>query len=500
MQKRFVSIWFRHLLTDWLALRRPDLKGKPFAFAIPDHGRMVITATSPEAEMQGLTIGMVAADAKAIVPSLQVIDGIPGKEQKLLTLLGNWCIRYTPIVATDPPNGLILDVSGCTHLWGGEKDYLEELLNRLRGKGFDVQAAVADTVGAAWGIARFRKVETIVESGAHAEALLSLPPAALRLDKPVLERLQKLGLRNIKSFIGMQRSALRRRFGQPLLLRLDQALGHEEEVLQPLQPIEPYSERLPCLEPIRTAAGIEIAIRRLLEMICKRLKQEGKGLRSAILKCYRVDGKVQQIAIATSSASCRISHLFKLFELKICTIRPDLGIELFVMEAVQVEDVSQMQEALWTGKPGLEDTAVAELVDRLTGKAGANVIHRYLPVAQYWPERSFKQASSIRERPDMGWCSDRPRPICLLSKPESVEVTALIPDSPPMLFIYKGKIHQIKKADGPERIEREWWLEKGEHRDYYMVEDDEGKRYWLFRLGHYSDNKSHQWFIHGFFA
>jgi protein ImuB len=100
----------------------------------------------------------------------------------------------------------------------------------------------------------------------------------------------------------------------------------------------------------------------------------------------------------------------------------------------------------------------------------------------------------------MGWCSDRPRPICLLSKPESIEVTALIPDSPPMLFIYKGKIHQIKKADGPERIEREWWLEKGEHRDYYMVEDDEGKRYWLFRLGHYSDNKSHQWFIHGFFA
>ena len=500
MPKRFVSIWFRYLLTDWLVLRRPDLKGKPFVFAIPDHGRMVITATSPEAEMQGLTIGMVAADAKAIVPSLQVIDGIPGKELKLLTLLGNWCIRYTPIAAIDPPNGLILDVSGCTHLWGGEKDYLEELLNRLRGKGFDVQAAVSGTVGASWAIARFGKKESIIEPGDHSEALMSLPPAALRLDKPVLEHLQKLGLRSIRSFINMQRSALRRRFEQSLLLRLDQALGHEEEMLQPLQPIEPYSERLPCLEPIRTAVGIEIAIKRLLEMICKRLKQEGKGLRSAILKCYRVDGKVQQITIATSSASHRISHLFKLFELKICTIRPDLGIELFVIEAVKVEDVTQMQEALWTGKPGLEDAAVAELLDRLRGKVGANVINRYIPVEQYWPERSFKQACSLRDKPEINWRSDRPRPICLLSKPESIEVTALIPDSPPMLFIYKGKIHQIKKADGPERIEREWWLEKGEHRDYYMVEDAEGKRYWLFRLGHYSDNKSHQWFIHGFFA
>jgi len=500
MQKRFVSIWFRHLLTDWLALRRPDLKGRPFVFAIPDHGRMVITAASPEAEQQGLTIGMVAADAKAIVPSLQVIDGIPGKALKLLTLLGGWCIRYTPIVATDPPNGLILDVSGCTHLWGGEKGYLEELLNRLKSKGFDVQAAVADTVGTSWAIARFGKIEPVIESGANAAALLPLPPAALRLDKPVLERLQKLGLRTIRSFIGMQRSALRRRFGQQLLLRLDQALGHEEEMPQPLQPLEPYSERLACLEPIRTAVGIEIAIKRLLEMLCKRLKQEEKGLRSAILKCYRVDGRVQQINIATSSATYRISHLFKLFELKICTIRPDLGIELFVMEAAKVEDVSQMQEALWTGKRGLEDAAVAELLDRLTGKAGANVIHRYFPVEQYWPERSFKPVTSLGDRPEISWRSDRPRPICLLSKPESIEVTALIPDSPPMLFIYQEKIHHIKKADGPERIEREWWLEKGEHRDYYTVEDTEGKRYWLFRLGHYSDDKSHQWFIHGYFA
>lgn len=500
MQKRFLSIWFRHLLTDWLALRRPELQNLPFVFAIPDHGRMIITAASPQAEMQGLTIGMVAADAKAIVPSLQVIDGIPGKELKLLTLLGGWCIRYTPIVAIDPPNGLILDVSGCSHLWGGEKSYLEDLLNRLRSKGFDVQAAIADTVGAAWAIARFGKTKPIIESGAHAETLLSLPPAALRLDELVLDRLQKLGLRSIRSFIGIQRSALRRRFGQHLLLRLDQAMGQEEEILQPLQPIEPYSERLPCLEPIRTAVGIEIAIRRLLEMICKRLKQEGKGLRSATLKCYRLDGKVQQIAIATSSATYRVSHLFKLFELKICTIRPDLGIELFVMEAVKVEDVSQTQEVLWAGKPGLEDAEVAELLDRLTGKAGAHVIHRYMPVEQYWPERSFKQTSSLQDKPEISWRSDRPRPICLLSKPESIEVTALIPDSPPMLFIYKRKIHQIKKADGPERIEREWWVENGEHRDYYTVEDSEGRRYWLFRLGHYSDDKSHQWFIHGFFA
>jgi protein ImuB len=500
MQKRFVTLWFRHLLTDWLVLRKPELKGVPFVFSAPDHGRMVITATTIEAEKQGVTVGMVAADAKAIVPGLQVIDDIPGKDLKLLTLLGEWCIRYTPFVAVDPPNGLILDVSGCTHLWGGEKGYLKEVVNRLRSKGFDVRGAMADTIGAAWAIARFGKITPIIEPGGQAEALLSLPPAALRLDQVITERLQKLGLRSIRSFINMQRSALRRRFGQHLLLRLDQALGNEDEALQPLQPIELYSERLSCLEPIRTAIGIEIAIKQLLEMLCLRLKQDGKGLRNAILKCYRIDGKLEQVSIGTSSATYHISHLFKLFELKIATITPALGIELFVMVAPNTEDVSPAQEALWTGSPGLEDTAITELIDRLVGKVGINAIHRYLPVAHYWPERSVKAVQSLQEKPQMNWKTDRPRPIWLLNRPERIKVTALIPDNPPMLFIYKSKVHQIRKADGPERIEREWWLENGEHRDYYNVEDTDGKRYWLFRSGHYSGDKTHQWFIHGFFA
>lgn len=500
MKKRFVTLWFRHLLTDWFTRLKPELKGIPFVFAAPVHGRMIITATTIEAERQGITAGMVAADAKAIVPLLQVVDDIPGKDIKLLTLLGDWCIRYTPFVAIDPPNGLILDVSGCTHLWGGEKDYLKEIITRLRSKGFDVRGAMADTIGTAWAIARFGTVKPVIESNGQAEALLCLPPAALRLDRTITERLKKVGLRNIGSFINIQRSALRRRFGQHLLLRLDQALGNEDETVQPLQPVELYSERLPCLEPIRTAIGIEIAIKQLLQTLCLRLKQDGKGLRSAVLKCYRVDSKLEQVSIGTSRASYHIPHLFKLFELKIATITPALGIELFVMDAPKTEDISSEQEALWAGNPGLEDTAITELIDRLTGKVGTNAIHRYLPVAHYWPERSVKTAGSLTEKPGIGWSTDKPRPVWLLNIPEQIQVTALIPDSPPMLFIYKGKKHQISKADGPERIEREWWLENGEHRDYYNVEDTAGKRYWLFRSGHYSDDKTHKWFIHGFFA
>jgi protein ImuB len=500
MQKRYIAIWFRHLLTDWLTLRRPELITVPFVFAVKDHGRQIITAANPLAESEGLAPGMVIADAKAIVPLLEVVDDIPGKDKKLLAALGEWCIRYTPVIAVDAPNGLILDISGCTHLWGGEGPYLKEVVNRLRSKGYDVRAAMADTIGTAWAIARFGKITPIIANKLQAEALMPLPPAALRLEASVLERLQKLGLRTISSFMTMPRSVLRRRFGESILLRIGQALGNEEEYLQPIHPIEPYQERLPCLEPIRTAVGIEIAIQRLLEMLCMRLRKEGKGVRTAVLKGYRLDGRVVQAEIGTSLATYNAHHLFKLFELKICTIEPALGIELFTMDAPKVEDIPPGQEVMWTTNPGLEDTSIAELLDRLAGKVGEATIHRYLPDEHYWPERSIKKSTSIRERPSVSWRNDKPRPVQLLSRPEPIDVTAPIPDYPPMLFRYKGEVHHIKKADGPERIEREWWLESGQHRDYYHVEDNDGRRYWLFRSGHYNSDGSNQWFLHGFFA
>ena len=500
MAKRFLSIWFRYLTTDWLSIKHPELANAPFVLAALNHGRKVITAANALAEEQAIVPGMVAADARALVFNLQVLDDKPGLDIKLLKAIGEWSIRYTPVTAIDAPNGLILDVTGCAHLWNGEECYLKEIITRLKSKGYNVRAAMADTVGAAWAAARFGKVSPIIEPCGQLEALLPLPPAALRLEPLVLERLQKLGLYTINSFISMPRSALRRRFGQNILIRLDQALGREDEPIQPIEPVEPYQERLPCLEPIMTATGIEIALQRLLETLCHRLMQHGKGLRSAIFKCYRMDGKIEQISIGTNRATHNVSHLFKLFELNIETIEPALGIELFILEAPKVEDVAPIQETIWGAPPGLDDTCVAELLDRITGKLGAHIIKRYVPDEHYWPERSIKPALSLQEKPTTGWRIDRPRPIQLLAKPEPVEVAAPIPDYPPMHFRYKGKLHKIKKADGPERIEREWWLDAGQHRDYYYVEDEEGQRYWLFRLGHYEGDKPHQWFIHGFFA
>lgn len=498
MPRRYLYIWFHYLATDRLAKVRPELRGKPFLLYAPEHGRMVVKAASQQLTKEGISPGMVVADVRAILPSVEVFSADAVAEEKLLKDLAGWCIRYSPVVAADASDGLILDISGCPHLWGGEQAYIRSVTLRLHKGGYDVCAAIADTVGVAWAVARYGRNEMIVESGKQAEALSLLPPAALRLDNATLQRMGKLGFRQIGQFISIPRLNLRRRFGDVLLKRLDQALGTLSEPLLPVHPAPVYLERLPCLEPIRTATGIEIAIKRLLEALCERLVREGKGMRTGILKGYRIDGEIEQISIGTNRASRNAAHLFKLFELKISEIEPALGIELFTLEATLVEDISETQEALWSSA-NRDRTAISELLDNIAGKVGMQTIHRYLPQEHYWPERSIKEVSSLDEQPKTEWRTDCLRPIHLLPKPEPVEVMVVLPDYPPMHFRYKGEIIRVARADGPERIEQEWWLQNGPPRDYYRVEDEHGARYWLFRLGLYG-NKKPQWFLHGYFV
>jgi protein ImuB len=499
MGKRYAAVWFRHLKTDWTVHRRPELKGVPFVLVASERGRKIIKAASSTAEIKGVETGMALADSQAILPELQVLDDDPALANRLLHALGEWYIRYTPTVIADPPDGLFLDTSGCTHLWGGEQSYLEDIVSRMSSWGYDVRMAIADTAGAAWALSRYGRDAAIILPGEHVQALHPLPPAALRLAPETTARLLKLGFHRIESFINMPRPALRRRFGQEFLLRLDHALGLQPEPLEPLVTVVQYQERLPTAEPICTATGIEIALDLLLDKLCRRFTQEQKGLRTAVFKAYRGDGTLQQVQIGTTQASRSKEHLTGLFRLKTPLLSPELGFELFLLEAPVVEDLSAKQEALWQNSSRKDENALAELLDRLAGKLGTETVHRYLPDEHYWPERSVKTAASLQEQPNTDWRTDRRRPVLLLPKPETIDVMVPLPDYPPVQFRHRNRWHQVQKADGPERLEPEWWLETGPYRDYYCVEDEEGARYWLFRLGSYTTGNP-TWFMHGFFA
>lgn len=494
---RFLSIWFRYLATDWFSLRSPSLKRVPFVLRTSIHGKMIVTSANACAMSQGVIVGMPLADARAIVPGIQVQDDPIDLPAKLLRKLAEWSIRFSPIVSIDLPNGLLIDATGCSHLWGGDENYVQFIVKKLQGRGYDVRVSIADTIGTAWATARYGSAGVVLP-GHDLQSLLPLPPESLRVDSEVAGRLHKLGLHKLRDIVSMPRQSLRRRFGAPFIERLEQALGQQIEVLDPVFPPEPFEARLPSMEPIVHATGIKIALEELVQEICTSLEKSQVGLRKALFKCYRVDGKVQELSIATSRPTHHAKHILKLFESKLELVEPGLGLDLFVLAAPVVEEHIPQQEAMWDGQQHLDEVGIAELIDRLASRLGTGAIHKYLPAEHYWPERSYKLASSIHDVPMVEWRA-KSRPLYLFKDPEPIEVTAPIPDYPPMLFRYRNQIHKIAKADGPERIEQEWWLQQGQHRDYYQVEDEDGQRYWLFRRGHYHD-KSYQWFLHGVFG
>jgi protein ImuB len=384
------------------------------------HGRIIVTAASPKADVQGISTGMALADARAILPSLQVFDDKPNLATQLLKRIAEWAIRFTPAATPDHPDGILLDATGCTHLWGGDEAYISDITKRLAARGYTARVAIAGTIGTAWAVARYGRRHFIVEGGHEWEALSKLPPAALRLQIETVERLYKLGLRTIESFITMPRKELRRRFGPQIIQRIAQALGEVEEAFTPIFPLQPYEERLPCLEPIVTRTGIEIGLERLLKTLCSRLRSEGKGLRTAYFRCYRMDNTAQGIEIETSRSSHHEEHLFHLFSIKLSTLEPKSGIELFALEATKVEDCLPLQESLWNISGGsFESEGLAELIDRIAGKLGKETIQRYIPAEHYLPERSF-QSASLQEQRGIEWRMDQVRPLIVLPHPEPI--------------------------------------------------------------------------------
>jgi protein ImuB len=482
-------------MTDWFTRLRPAHKDTPFVFAIKEKHRHLVTFASATAAALGIRADMAVSDAKILLPSLEVIHADPDPKD-LLQRIALRFIRYSPEVAVDPPDGILVNITGCSHLWGGEEAYYQEIVGRILAGGYHVRAAIADTPGAAWAFARHLKEPAIVPPGDHRRLLPQLPPPALRLSPHTLGRLRKLGLAAIQNILNQPRQTLTPRFGKELLLRLDQAFGQVDEYLIPVIPPVPYCERLPCLDPIVTAGGIEYALTTLLGMLCHRMQRESKGLRTAVFKCYRVDHTVLELSVGTARPSYSVTHLFKLFEPKISDLEPALGIELFTLEALTVEEANPAQEALWGGPGG---TDLMELLDRIANKTGTDGLARYFPAQHHWPERSYVRVSVDQSNPSELWPADL-RPFHIFDSPEPIVVTAPIPDYPPMSFQYRNRLYKVAAANGPTRIESEWWIDNARPRDYYTVEDQDGARYWIFRSGHYGEAQAARWYLHGLFA
>ncbi len=488
MQRRVASLWFPRLASDRV-LRRCPVDG-PFAVTLEQKNANRIYCLNAVAIQQGLHSDMTYADARAFCPDLQSCVAEPEQDQRFLRLLCRWATRYCPWVGLEGNDGLVMDVTGSAHLFGGENAMLADMRSRLMRAGLLVQVGLADTRGAAWALAHYQ--EGIAPRGKMLATLRALPIAALRIDEQMSITLQRLGLRSIGDLVQAPRAPLNRRFGPALLRRLDQALGELPEEVSPQVAPPHYAVRMTLPEPIGLISDVMAGAERLLVQLCAKLKRQETGARQLRLTLHRVDQGQQQVELRLARPLRDAGRILPLFERGLAEVDAGFGIDMLRLEATQVEPLpaQQISHVSGCGKDKLDD-----LISRLGTRIGLENIQRFLPADSHIPERSFIIAPAAYSEPANGWSCARPRPICLFP-PEPISGQGT---HPPKHFRWRRMALTTGRATGPERIAPEWWLDDEKWhsglRDYWRVETTLGRRLWLFYTP-----QNPGWFVQGEFA
>ncbi|MBC9247749.1 DNA polymerase Y family protein [Paracoccus sp. 11-3] len=480
MHRRVVSLWFPRLATDRVLRARPT--DRPFVLTLTESNTNRVYCLNVAAERQGLYRGISFSDARAFCPGLVSMPARPDLEAQFLTVLRRWALRWCPWVGREGRDGLVLDVTGSAHLFGGEEAMLREMRQRLARTRLSVRIGLAETRGAAWARAHY----------GEGAALADLPVEALRLDSDTAIGLKRMGLRRIGQLSATPRAPLTRRFGPGLLMRLDQALGYQPEQISP--EVEPphYGVRMTLPEPIGLESDVMAAADRLLTRLCDKLRAQDTGARVLCLTLRRVDSHAQQVELRLARPMRDPARILPLFQRGVSQVDAGFGIDQVRLEAVQVEPLlSEQLNSTGTRDPG----RMNDLITRIGTRIGLDNVRRFLPADSHIPERAFIIASAAYSQPDSNWASPHPRPV-LIFPPEPIIATG---PRPPEHFRWRRMALTTGRATGPERIAPEWWLDDPNWhsglRDYWRVETVQGRRLWLF---HTPQNPG--WFVQGEFA
>lgn len=486
--RRVVSLWFPRLASD-RALRRLSVDG-PFALTLRQNNSDRIHCLNVAAERRGLHRGMSFSDARAFCPDLQSRPAEPMADRRFLGGVRRWATRYCPWVGLEGDDGLALDVTGSTHLAGGEAAMLDDMRRRFRQAGLTVKIGLGDTRGAAWALARHG--EGTARPGAALDALGPLPAAGLRLEAETVTALQRLGLRTIGQLAGMARAPLARRFGPETMMRLDQALGTQPEQISPLSGPPHYGVGMSLPEPIGLEADVMAAVARLLDRLCDRLRERETGARALVLTLSRVDRRARPVELRLARPMRDPSRILPLFTRGIGRVDAGYGIDRLRLEATEVEALKAEQVSCAADRA---PRRLDDLVTRIGVRIGLENVQRFLPADSHIPERSFFLAPAARSSPETFPARARARPL-IVFPPEPIAAAGA---RPPERFRWRRIVLTTIRATGPERISPEWWFDdpnwRNGVRDYWRVETLQGRRLWLF---HTPQNPG--WFAQGEFA
>ncbi len=547
--RRILSLWFPRLAAERVLRADRGRIERPFAIVAERNNTLTLASLSAEAEAEGLSAGQSLSDARAFCPELMTQPASPEQEASFLLALSRWAGKYSPWVASQPPAALLLDITGCAHLFGGEAGLAEAIRTDSEALCMTVHIGIADTVGAAWALARYAGTASVahrsgdaIEQEARATrsrafkrrnwerggaaparavhitaasvaptgqtraAIALLPLPALRLEPETCAKLARLGIRTIGDLTGLPRASLARRFGADVVRRLDQALGAEPEPISPGGPPQHFATRLSLPDPIGLAEDIEAGIDRLLPPLCAKLRKAGRGARRLRLTLFRTDRSLQLVEVELARPSDDPARIRPLVTLQLPSIEPGFGIDMMRLQAHVTEPLTETRhkghlDAVAAAKVLRDgDTALADLLGRLGARMGLEALTRLTPANSHIPEKTQTIQAAAYTPAARDWPTPRtPRPL-LIFAPEPVHPQA--GGRPPEKFRWRRRDFCTRQATGPERIAPEWWLDdpawRTGTRDYWRVITESGEHLWLFQaLGAAS---SGGWFIHGDFG
>jgi protein ImuB len=509
MERRICSLWLPNLPIERWAVGSDapeEALARPLVLTVEGRHGQLIHAVTPAAAERGAWVGARLADARALDPALEAEAADVAGEAAWLRAAARWASRWSPLVELDGTDALRLDVTGIAHLFGGEDALLRDIEQRFAAMAISAQAAIAPTAGAAWALARYGHEQRRAGPDELHRMLAPLPVAALRLSSVATHMLVRLGLKQIGDLAGVPRKSLARRFpkDEHPLDALDRALGRKPEPLTPLPEDPPPRALLPIKEPVVHPEAPAEALRQLVPRLAAELERRKLGARHLSLTAFRVDGSVGDVQVATSIPTREPKHLHRLLSgiLERQGIDPGFGIDAFALEVRWWERLDSAQDAL-LGSPSGE-VAVAALIDRLSVRLGAAKVRRPLAVESHLPERAAGWVEGVDAPPASAPAGPADDPTRLLDRPEAITVIYATPEGLPRRFVWRRKVHDIARAQGPRRVSPEWWRERSTARlrDYYKVEDADGRRFWIFREGVVGDGRggAPEWFVHGLFA
>lgn len=511
---RFLALWFPHLPTDRLKRENPQrAKSDQFLIVVDKVANALrLTALDERATKAGLYKTMALTDARAQFEQLDIAFASPRKDAALLEKLADWCDRYTPLVALDGSDGLMLDITGCVHLFGDEETMLEDIHQRLNQHGMIVRSAIAGNAPAAHAFAR-HSPGGVIDNASLNEKLRRLRLISLDIEDVHLAGLKRAGLRSVGDIEVLPRAALAARFGSELIDRLDALFGYANQPISPRRIVPVCMVERRMAEPLIVMDSVELVLHGLGDELFRQLQQRVEGAREIEASFFRVDGNVRRISIQAGQPLVDTKTLFRLLKERLSTLSEPLdagyGFDIIRLAAVRVERTQALQRSLDNNIQETEE--IGSLIDRLSIRLGTSRVLRPHAVDTHIPERavSLEPASQTTTNLPVEWTPDHhpgeppERPVRLFQPPERIETMAGVPDGAPAQFVWRKIRHNIVLAEGPERIAPEWWREHAGAltRDYYRLEDNQGHRFWVFREGLYERGQTTpRWYLHGLFA